>query len=44
MTLIYGIRPFLRGTVHALLYYERDLQLGVLGGIEIMTVLVIVIF
>lgn len=40
MTLIYGMRPVLRGAIHAF-YEENALQLALLGGLDIVVFLVL---
>ena len=44
MVVCYGLRPFLKGCVHALFHDRWELQLWLLSGIELSTVLVMVLF
>ena len=44
MIIIYGIRPFLKGVVHAMLYEEWELQIWFLVGIEAFIVGIIIVF
>lgn len=44
MTLVYGIRPLLRGIAHSLLYNHQIVQLHVLAVVELLTVVVMVVF
>ena len=44
MVICYGLRPFLKGCVHALFHDRWELQLWLLSGIELSTVLVMLLF
>jgi hypothetical protein len=44
MTILYGFRPFLKGTAHALFYNNLQLQLWFLLGIEIVMIIITVSF
>ena len=44
MTLTYGCRPFFKGLVHAMFFESWNLQIWLLIGIEVCTLIVIVLF
>ena len=44
MTIAYGVRPFLKGVVHALLYNNWVVQMWVLVGVEILILVIILVF
>ena len=43
MILIYCLRPFLKGTIHALMYENNELQLLFLGIIDLITFIIMVL-
>ena len=44
MTIAYGVRPFLKGSIHALMYNNWVAQVWMLMGTEISILLIILIF
>ena len=44
MTLVHGVRPFLKGAVHALFYERWELQIWMLIGVELLSSLVVLGF
>ena len=44
MTIVYGVKPFLKGVVHALFYDQWVLQIWLLIGVEMMIVLIVIVF
>ena len=44
MVIVYSIRPFLKGCIHSLLYDNWELQLILLGSVEIVTIIIIILF
>jgi hypothetical protein len=44
MIILYGVRPFLKGSVHALFYENYVLQLGLLIGIEVLMIIITIAF
>ena len=44
MTITYGCRPFLKGLAHAMFFENWNLQIWVLIGIEVSTLIIIVLF
>ena len=44
MTLVYGVRPFLKGIIHALLSRHNTLQLSLLASLEFLVCLAMVIY
>ena len=43
MIIVYGIKPFLKGTIHALLYKHWTVQIWMLLGVEVLIILTIFI-
>ena len=43
MIIVYGIKPFLKGTIHALLYKQWTIQIWMLLGVELLIILTIFI-
>ena len=44
MTIVYGIKPYLKGAIHALFYDEWVLQIWLLIGVELLVVFIILVF
>ena len=44
MTIVYGVKPFLKGVVHALFYDQWVLQIWLLIGVEMTVVLIVIVF
>ena len=44
MTVAYGLRPFLKGAIHALLYNNWVVQMWMLIGVETFILVVILVF
>ena len=44
MIIVYGVKPFLKGVGHAMLYEEWEIQIWFLAGVEAVAALTIIIF
>ena len=44
MIIAYGVRPFLKGVIHALMYEDWVAQMWMLVAVEIFILLVILVF
>ena len=44
MTIVFGIKPFLKGVIHALFYDQWVVQIWLLIGVELAIVVVILVF
>ena len=44
MTIVYGLKPFAKGIIHAMLYEEWVVQVWLLLGVELLTVVIILVF
>ena len=44
MTIVYGLKPFTKGIIHAMLYEEWVVQVWLLLGVELLTVVIVLMF
>ena len=44
MTIVYGLKPFTKGIIHAMLYEEWVIQVWLLFGVELLTAIIICVF
>ena len=44
MTIMYGVRPFMKGIVHATFYYHWELQIAVLISVEAFILILVLLF